>query len=268
MKGFLLSRFLYHLVVTGNFWIATSVVSLLLFLEKLYSAGPDTDYRFFLFGATVLVYDLHRTDLLRLRRGDDLYRLISAAFALLLLGLTWRSFGAWFILLLPPMAITGSYLLYRKMGILSVRRYWLLKPVSVGICWAWMSHIPFIATGDWTFWGGGAVFAFITGLTWVFDWKDRETDREGTTLAHRFTLSSLKSQALTWLSLGVIAMTAGYIAGKAGWQATTAWISACLVTGLLITKLQEDTDRTFFHLILDGCILLPYLLLLLYMWLS
>lgn len=266
MRGFLLSRFLYHLVVTGNLWIAASVVSLLLFLEKLYGAEPDTDYRFFLFGATVLVYDFHRTDLGRPLRSDDLYRLASVVCALLLLGLTWRQFNDYFILLLPPLVITASYLLYRKTGILSVRRYWLLKPVSVGVCWAWMSHIPFIAAGNRTAWGFGAVFAFITGLTWVFDWKDRETDQAGTTLAHRYTLASLKLQALCWLTLGVVAMTAGYIAGKAGWQATAAWASAALLTGVLIARLREDADRTFFHLILDGSILLPYLLLLLYTW--
>lgn len=280
---------LLRLLVFGNLWVAFCAVTMYWCTAELHQMEVKWQLSLSIFGATIFIYNYHR-----LFRKEVIYKgFISqrhrwilnhhkllqlfavAGFAVALTN---------FIPYLNPTLIfrLSPFLLLALLYVIPVwkkEKKWIrirdipyIKIFLVAAVWSFVTvFLAFLAEDPYWFpgvaeWSTALQrFIFIFAITLPFDIRDLAHDRSSglTTFASTLGVQGVKKLSsillVTSAALAMLSAFAGiYMHGHAG-----AIILSCLVTGMLISRLDEDSSEWMYAGFLEGTMLDQFIWILL-----
>ena len=260
-----------------NFIVAFGAVALsfqtMVLIKKEVELGA---YTFLLFLACLLDYNLHRLIKFKYQNGSqnpEIFFRLKMLIGVLILGISINLFfisKALYMDLFYIGTLTILYTLpfvFKNKYINVIKKIPFLKTAMLAFVWTYLTlNIPiklantildeteFIALF-------ASRFFFISAITLPFDLRDKKTDlKDGVkSLAHILTVSQLN--LLTYLSLGMMNAMMWIYLNKNQWSILCFAFLISSAILLVLTQSQKIKHNRYFYLVmLDGCLVLQFIL--------
>ena len=280
---------LLRLLVFGNLWVAFCAVSMYWCTVYLHQMEVQFQLSLSIFGATLFIYNYHRLfrkEIIYKGYISNRHRWILSHHRLL------QAFAiAGFILSVGCfIPYINPTLVFRLSPFLLLSLLYVIPVWKKGKKWIRIRDIPyikiFLVAAVWSFvtvflaflaedpyWFPGVAewstalqrFIFIFAITLPFDIRDLAHDRSSglTTFANTLGVQGVKTLSnILLVSIAVLAMLSAF-AGYYKHGHAAAMILSCLVTGMLISRLDEDSSEWMYAGFLEGTMLDQFIWILL-----
>ncbi len=274
-----------HFYLYSSLHIAICAMAITAYSYLTLPTTIDYSYVKFVGASTLLLYSIHR--IIGIKKSDNyasqgrfaiIIKYKSHLIAYSILSATYCAYAYYTfdwnrrLSLVIPAVLSLSYSLPIFWGGKRLRDFHWIKIFLIAICWAVITcTIPYfeiiISACDTSLTYHTIILTtieramFIFAITIPFDIRDREIDKSINvfTLATRFDDRSLKR--ISWLALIIASIISILLYSRNGY---TSIIFTYFITAYLIYLSNEQRSDYFFTGIIDGCMLLPILILWFY----
>jgi 4-hydroxybenzoate polyprenyltransferase len=268
-------------VVFGNFWVAFCALSLYWCTALIHGLELHFSLSMSIFGATAFIYNYHRLFRKKIIYAKErserhnwilnnqrFLQVLAIVSALVAVGFFIPYLNETLVLRFSPFLLLALFYvvpLWKSKGKWKrVRDIPFVKIFLVAAVWAFVTvFLPFLADNPEWLPNSGSWFTmvqrfiFIFAITIPFDIRDLKHDKASglTTFAGAFGVTTAKRiSELMLVAVGLICFAAAHF-GYYSYNHAAGMIVSCMTTGVLISRVKEESSEWMYAGLLDGTML-------------